>query len=43
MAALSATAATVARLPGALRRSASLLAAGLLGVATLVAAVAAFA
>ena len=43
MAALSATAATVARLPVALRRSASLLAAGLLGVATLVAAVAAFA
>jgi FlaG/FlaF family flagellin (archaellin) len=43
MAALAATAATVARLPGALRRSASLLAAGLLGLATLVAVVAAFA
>lgn len=43
MAALAATAATVARLRGALRRSASLLAAGLLGLATLVAVVAAFA
>jgi hypothetical protein len=43
MAALAATAATVARLPGALRRSASLLAAGLLSLATLIALVAAFA
>ena len=41
MAALAATAATVARLPGAQRRSAQLLAAGLLGAATLVALAAA--
>lgn len=41
MAALAVTAATVARLPGALRRSSSLLAAGLLGLATLIAVAAA--
>jgi hypothetical protein len=43
IAALAATAATVARLPGALRRSASVLAACLLGLATLLAAGAALA
>lgn len=43
IAALAATAATVARLPGALRRSASLLAASLLCLATLIAAMAALA
>ncbi len=42
LAALAATAATVARLPGPLRRSSSLLAAGLLGVATLVGLISAF-
>jgi hypothetical protein len=43
MAALAATAATVARLPGGLRRSASLLAGSLLAVATAIGVVAALA